>query len=151
MSNFYFLSDYLEERGSLTYANVGTSMMPLLREGIDLFTVKKKGKERFKRGDVVLYHRTPDKYVLHRIIEVTDDDYVIMGDNTVSKEVGIKDDEILGIMIGYTRNGRYHSTDEIGYRLYTAYILRTIKLRVFLKRSLFLIKVLIQRVMNEKQ
>ena len=31
--------EYIEKNGSLTYTNVGTSMMPLLRQGKDLFTV----------------------------------------------------------------------------------------------------------------
>ena len=35
------IEDYLNERGTLTYSNVGTSMMPLLRQGRDLFTVRK--------------------------------------------------------------------------------------------------------------
>ena len=48
--------EYLEKNGTLTYSNVGTSMMPLLRQGKDLFTVTRKGPERCKAGDVVLYN-----------------------------------------------------------------------------------------------
>ena len=51
-------------------------MLPLLREGKDLFTVRKKGPERCKKGDVALYRRG-DACVLHRVIEVRPDDYVI--------------------------------------------------------------------------
>ena len=69
--------DYIEKNGSLTYTNVGVSMLPLLRQGKDMFIVSKKGKERCKAGDVVLYRRPPDQYVLHRVIEVCSDGYVI--------------------------------------------------------------------------
>ena len=62
--------EYLEAHGSLTYTNVGVSMLPLLKEGRDLFTVEKKGEARCKVGDVVLYRRPPNQYVLHRIVEV---------------------------------------------------------------------------------
>ena len=31
--------EYLEENGSLTYTHIGRSMLPLLRQGKDLFTV----------------------------------------------------------------------------------------------------------------
>ncbi len=59
---------YLQERGVMTYTNVGVSMMPLLRQGKDLFTVRRKERsERCKVGDVALYRRPPDKYVLHRL------------------------------------------------------------------------------------
>lgn len=34
--------EYLEKNGSMTYSNVGVSMMPLLKQGRDLFTVRKK-------------------------------------------------------------------------------------------------------------
>ena len=38
--------EYLDRNGSLTYSNLGVSMLPLLRQGRDLFTVEKKGPER---------------------------------------------------------------------------------------------------------
>ena len=62
--------DYIEQNGSLTYTNVGVSMLPLLRQGKDMFIVSKRDGQRCKVGDVVLYKRPPDQYVLHRIIKV---------------------------------------------------------------------------------
>ena len=124
------IEDYLNENGTtLTYSNVGTSMMPLLRQGKDLFIVKKKGTERCKVGDVVLYKRPPDKYVLHRVVEVRSEDYVILGDNCINREYGIRDKDILGIMTGYVRDGVEHSVTEKAYQDYTARILRTEKSR----------------------
>lgn len=135
MSNEISLEEYLDRYGTLTYTNVGVSMLPLLRQGKDLFTVEKKGEARCKRGDVVLYRRPPDKYVLHRVIEVRPDDYVILGDNCVMKEYGIRDADILGVMTGYVRNGKAHKVTETGYRLYTAYCLRLAPVRVFFKKA----------------
>ena len=123
------IEDYLNENGTLTYSNVGTSMMPLLRQGKDLFIVTKKGTERCKVGDVVLYKRPPDKYVLHRVVEVRSEDYVILGDNCINREYGIRDKDILGIMTGYVRDGVEHSVTEKDYQDYTARILRTEKSR----------------------
>jgi hypothetical protein len=126
--------EYLDRYGSLTYTNVGVSMMPLLRQGKDLFTVRKKGPERCRRGDVVLYTRPPDQYVLHRVIEVRPDDYVILGDNCVSKEYGIREEQILGVMTGYVRGGKAHSVTEKRYRLYSAYVLRCMPVRIFYRK-----------------
>ena len=129
------IEDYLSENGTLTYTNVGTSMWPLLREGRDMFTLRKKSEnEHCRRGDVVLYRRPPNQYVLHRVIEVRRNDYVILGDNCIAKEYGITDADILGVMTGFVRCGREHSVDELCYRLYTFVILNTIGIRTFTKR-----------------
>ena len=132
--------EYLNEHGTLTYSNVGVSMLPLLRQGKDLFTVRKKGAARCKPGDVVLYTRPPDKYVLHRVVEVRPNDYVILGDNCVAKEYGITDERILGVMTGFLRNGRQHTVDEPGYRLYTWWIMHFMGLRIFRKKCLLKLK-----------
>ncbi len=139
---------YLQEHGTLTYTNVGVSMLPLLRQGRDLFIVKRKGPQRCAAGDVVLYRRPPDKYVLHRIIEVRDDSYVILGDNCTEKEYGIRDDDILGVMTGFVRNGREHSTEDAGYRLYTSFWMHTIGFRRALLKGKAKLRRLIKRIVG---
>ena len=125
---------FLEQNGELTYSNVGVSMLPLLRQGKDLFTVVKKPPERCKAGDVVLYRRPPDQYVLHRIVAVRERDYVLLGDNCVSREYGIRDEDILGVMTGFVRNGKAHTVREPLYRAYSAFMLHGAPLRVAVKR-----------------
>ena len=136
MGNAISYEDYLNTHGSLTYSNVGRSMLPLLREGKDLFIVRKKGPERCRTGDVVLYRRPPDHYVLHRIIRVRPNDYVVLGDNCIKREYGIRDEDIIGVMTGFVRNGREHSTEEAGYRVYSALWLCTAPVRICLKKAL---------------
>ncbi len=126
--------EYIEKNGSLTYTNVGSSMLPLLREGKDMFIVSKKTNGRCKVGDVVLFRRPSSQCVLHRIVEVRANDYVILGDNCQNKEYGITDKDILGIMTGYIRNGKEHSTSEMGYRLYSFLWMKTAPLRIALKK-----------------
>ncbi len=134
MSESISYEKYLEDNETLTYTNVGGSMLPLLREGKDLFTVNKKGQERCKRGDVVLYRRPTKQYILHRIIEVRDNDYVILGDNCIEKEYKIKDEDILGVMTAYVRSEKEHSTKELGYRLYSFIWTNFADFRIFLKK-----------------
>ena len=135
--------EYLKTNGSLTYTNVGVSMMPLLRQGRDLFTVREKGPERCEKGDVVLYRRPPDRYVLHRIVEVRPKDYVILGDNTVTKEY-VKDEDIIGVMTGFSRGGKDFTVDDPAYKAYTSFILRTNPARVLCKRALLRLRRLIR-------
>lgn len=108
-----------KKNGSMTYSNVGTSMMPLLKQGRDLFTVTKKGSERCRKYDVVLYRRPPDKYVLHRVVKVRENDYVILGDNCINKEYGITDGDILGVMTSFVHKGKQHTVNDMTYRIYS--------------------------------
>ena len=95
------IPQYLAEHGALTYRIVGVSMNPLLRQDRDLITIlrtdlaKKDETGRFHNHEVVLYKRHSDgAYVLHRIVEVREKDYVILGDNCVKREYGITDEDI---------------------------------------------------------
>lgn len=132
--------DYLDRFGELTYTNVGASMLPLLRQGKDLFTVIKKGPERCSRGDVVLYHVPQGKYILHRIVEVLPDSYVLLGDNCITKETGIRDEDILGVMTAFVRGGKQFHVRDRSYRIYTALILALNPGRIICKKMMWMVR-----------
>ena len=120
------IPQYLAEHGELTYRIVGVSMNPLLRQDRDLITVlrsdlaPKDTNGRFHNHEVVLYKRHSDgAYVLHRIVEVREKDYVILGDNCVKREYGITDEDILGVMTSFVRDGK---TIQVTDPLYKAYM-----------------------------
>lgn len=117
--NKYTYEEYLEVHGELTYRNTGISMLPMLKQGRDLFTVEKKTEKRCRKYDVVLYRRPPDQYVLHRIVKVQDNDYVLCGDNCINTEKGITDDDIIGVMKSFVRKGKTHYPNELMYILYS--------------------------------
>ena len=128
------LEECLAENGFLTYRIRGVSMQPMLRQGRDLFTVVPKGSERCKKYDVVLYRRPSDPYVLHRIIEVRPDSYVILGDNCIAKEYGIRDEDILGVLTSFRHNGHMVSVSDWRYRLYSRGWVFFQPVRIFCKR-----------------
>lgn len=137
--------EYLDKNGEMTYTNRGISMLPLLREGRDMFTVRKKDDSRCRKYDVVLYRRPPQSYVLHRVVEVREDSYVILGDNCLNKEYGIKDSDIIGVMTGYVRNGKEHTVSEKGYRLYSRFIVMSYPVRKILKKIRYRIGRMLKR------
>lgn len=108
--------ELLEKDGYLVYTNVGVSMMPLLRQRRDIIEIRKKGTGRCKRYDAVLYKRG-DKYILHRILKVRPNDYVICGDHNIRKEYGITDAQILGVMTRVIRNGKSIYPTDWKYKL----------------------------------
>lgn len=108
----------LDRHGSFVFTNVGTSMMPLLRQHKDLFQITKKTNERCKKYDVVLIKRASGQYVLHRILKVRGKDYVLCGDNQICREYGVTDDQILGIMTKVIRGGVTLFVTDKKYRIY---------------------------------
>lgn len=140
--------EYLDQFPCLMRTCVGTSMLPLLQQRRDLFIVRKRGPDRLCVGDVVLYRRPPDKYVLHRIVEIREKDYVILGDNCVNREYGITDEDIIGVMTGFVRRGKQHAVTEPGYRLYSFIWLHSAGVRIFLKRTTSRVKSGIKKILG---
>lgn len=116
MANSSF-EEQLEKNGKLIYTNRGDSMMPLIKQGRDLLIIEPV-HGRLKKYDVPLYKRDSGQYVLHRILEVRKNDYVICGDNRWLKEYGIRDRHIIGILTAVVRNGREISVNDRNYKLY---------------------------------
>ena len=107
----------LAQKGFLLYTTVGRSMCPFLRSGEDLMRIEARGEARLKAGDVVLYRRRSGRYVLHRIVKVRKEDYVLCGDNCWQLEPGIRDHQILGKLTAVIRQGREQDVTGFGYRL----------------------------------
>lgn len=138
--------EHLDKYGTLTYRNVGVSMMPLLKQGRDIFTVTKKTSERCSKYDVVLYRRPPQQYVLHRVIKVRENDYIILGDNCINKEYGITDDDIIGVMTEFVRKGKKISVNNKKYRFYSFLWVNFSSVRIFLQKCRYkLAKILKQK------
>ena len=101
----------LAEQGKFVYPNVGTSMMPLLRQHRDLMIIEKRPDGDLKKYDAVLYNRD-GKYILHRIIAVHpalengETTYDIIGDNQWHIEKNVKDRQIIGVLTGVVRDGK---------------------------------------------
>ena len=72
--------------------------------------------------------------MLHRVIQVRENDYVILGDNCIRKEYGITDDDIIGVMTEYVRKGKKHTVNELGYRLYCHIWVDFVDARVILQK-----------------
>ena len=109
--------DQLAKNGKLIYTNKGDSMMPLIKQDRDLLVIEPV-HGRLKKYDVPLYRRDSGQYVLHRILKVRSRDYVICGDNRWTKECGIQDRHIIGVLTAVVRNGREISVNDWKYKAY---------------------------------
>ena len=101
------IKEILDTYGKYTGLTMGTSMKPLIHEQRDnIIVVKKRGK-----------------YIMHRIVEVCDDHYVIVGDNLTKKEY-VTDDMICGVLVGFYKDGKKYidCQNSKAYKLYSKII-----------------------------
>ena len=152
MSNYEFADTAVESelRDSGVYISVtkGTSMRPLFKTNRDVVILKKVEKEPVKY-DVVLYRDAAGKYLLHRIIKVTPDSFIIRGDNTFLRERVAKD-RIIAVLDEYKRNGKKHSTGDFGYRLYVRVWNFIYPIRFILHKVLCLARTLYRKIFKSK-
>lgn len=113
------LEDILKEKGRLITTANGNSMQPLIRPGRDTVILKRidysNGPEKY---DVILYKRKNNTYVLHRILEKRQNDYILCGDSQTQMEYGVKKEQILAVLEGIYRGKWYINTKSWYYKVY---------------------------------
>lgn len=116
MSEQKRIEECLESNGIYVGTTKGVSMRPMLKEGRDTILISPVAG-RLKKYDVPLYRRGED-YVLHRVVEVREDGYVICGDNCFAKEYGVREEQIVGVLSGFRRGDKYVAIDNPFYLFY---------------------------------
>ncbi len=111
------IAEKLESGGSVTFKPHGISMLPLIRQGIDSITIESLKKNPLV-GDVIFYRRTNGQFVLHRIIGMDKEGYVLCGDNQWVKEYGITENQIIGVMTAILRDDKVVAVDNPQYIRY---------------------------------
>ena len=105
------------ERGHFVARPHGVSMWPMIRNGIDTVLIEPV-YGRCEKNDIPLYKDRRGRYVIHRIIKVTDTGYVICGDGLYEKEYDITDKNIIGVVRGFFRKEKFISCEDKGYKFY---------------------------------
>lgn len=118
MEDIYpLILDAFEKNLTIDIPVRGTSMLPMLRTN-DYVTLKKIDS-LLKKGDIVFYRRDNQQFVLHRIRRVLKDNtYIIVGDHQRKVEYGIKDINLIGIVISYKKKNKTYSLNRFSYKLY---------------------------------
>jgi len=127
-NNVTTYKEIIDKQGYYIATPVGTSMLPLIRQRVDTVRLEKPSG-RCKKYDVIMYQRKDGKYVLHRIVKVKKDSYVLCGDNQVVLEYNVTDDMIIGVMTALYREEECISMDNPRYIEYYKKRVRTRKYR----------------------
>lgn len=95
----------------------GTSMLPLIHQGRDE-VILTAVKGRLKKYDIPFYKRKDGSFILHRVIRVRKNDYIMCGDNQTMREYGVTDDMIIGVAKKLICNGKELNMDNLQYKIY---------------------------------
>lgn len=112
----------------------GTSMMPMLRQGIDSVEISPL-PERLKKYDLPVYQYPSGKYVMHRVVGVKEDYYICLGDNLTELEK-IYPQQLIGVVSAFKRGEKRISVDALSYRIYSRVWCAIFPLRKFCKRGI---------------
>ena len=138
------IEEILADEGRLVYSNVGDSMLPLIRQGRDLVVIERVSG-RLKKYDVPLYRRDGGQYVLHRVLKVRQDDYVLCGDNRWRRETGVTDRHVRGVLTAVVRDGKELRVTDLRYKLYVRLWCGLFPLRPVVLRGAWFLKRLAKR------
>ncbi len=106
----------LERGQSVRFSPKGTSMRPMLRQGLDSVTLSPVTGQLCKY-ELPFYRRADGSYVLHRIVGVGET-YTCMGDNQFQPEPGLTHEQMIAVVTSFSRGGKEHSVRELSYRMY---------------------------------
>ncbi len=140
----------VERLGVIAFVPNGVSMWPMLKNHGQSVVVEKK-TSRLKKYDVAFYTRESGACVLHRVMEVTDDGYVMCGDSQFLLEK-IKEEQVFGVMTGFYEKDEYVSANSEKYlkkveKYYKRKLLRKIRVKSFM--FVWRVKNKLKRIFNK--
>lgn len=128
------MKEQLEHDGEVTFTPKGVSMLPMLRSNRDTVTLC-RGQFPLKKYQVTLYLRDNGQYVLHRVVGIENDRYIMRGDNQFVNETGIREEQIIAVVDRFNRNGREYKCSSKRYIMYYKVWVNTVGIRKGLRRA----------------
>ncbi len=121
----------LAQKGSYISKTAGDSMRPLFKEGRDLVYVESLAhyNKALRVGDVILFKREDQTYVLHRIVKISGTQILECGDNR-RYATWLTPQQVLGVMTRFNRKNQEYSIDDWRYRWYRSYKIITLNLKL---------------------
>ncbi len=138
----------LNEKGFIVVNITGTSMLPLLKENRNTVLLIKPNRP-IRKKDVLLYKRLDGTFVLHRLLKIKNNSYVMCGDHQWQLEYNVQKNQIIGVMEGYYRKEKYISIASKMYRIYCFFHTKTRWCR-YLRDKIIRVLVKFKKLFNKK-
>lgn len=123
----------LNSGGTFKFTPSGNSMYPFLKN--DENEVEIKSADEILVGDVVLVKTDSDDFLLHRVDEIKNGGYILRGDNMLKREGIFTEKNIIGKMVGFTKNNKYISVSGKKVKRYLKFTLPIHRLNLRIKRK----------------
>ena len=127
----------LKNGGTFKFTPSGNSMFPFLKDGEN--EVEIKSAENIKIGDVILVKTDDDFFLLHRVDEIRNGGFILRGDNLLKREGVFTEKNIIGKMVGYTKDGKYIDVNSKRVKRYLKYALPIHRFNLRIRRKLKMI------------
>ncbi len=140
-NDFEIAKNLLEINGKISGVTSGKSMYPLFRDGKDSAIIKQL-PQKLKVNDVVLYRKkSTNELILHRIVKFSGTKPILRGDSHFYNETNVLPEDIIGIMEGFYRSGKYYECKKsFKYKLYVFWLRSSFPLRRVLRKIKNIIK-----------
>jgi len=109
------IKESLSRGKEVKFRPYGDSMLPTLVGGKDEVTLV--SPTRIKPMDICLYERKDGVFVLHRLVKIKRDEYLMKGDNQLWIERGISRENIIAVVKNYNHAGKSIDCQKITYRM----------------------------------
>ena len=140
------ISEVIESGGEFRLFPRGTSMLPLIRQGVDSVILIKPA-EKLKKREIIFYRRDNGQFVLHRILKVSKDGtYILCGDNQTALEKQVRRDSVIASVSAVYRSEKRVDVTAFSFRLYQFFwcVMPIRKIIFFARRVLSKIKRIIK-------
>lgn len=130
----------LEKNGAIAFVPRGNSMWPIIKNHKQSVIIRKKElSERLKPLDVAFYLRKNGAFVLHRVISLTEQGYVMCGDSQYALEQ-VEEGQVFGVLEGFYKGKKYVKATDTKYikkvkKWYSRKFLRKLRLKCFYLRN----------------
>lgn len=115
------IRETLEKNGEVSFVSAGRSMLPMIRDRKDTVTITGI-KKPISVGDVVFYQRDNGQVILHRVMYINAGTFVMRGDNQWDNEYNIRQDQLIGVLNSFERNGKLHKVTDRDYLMYVRFL-----------------------------
>ena len=133
------LKDLVQDEHTVTVPVAGNSMSPFLISGRDIVLFQKPDRS-LRRGDIVFYQRDSGEYILHRICRIDGNKYYIIGDDQISVEGPIREDQIFGLVTKIRRKGEWIDSNDFWWQFFEKVWIRMIPLRLVARKVYGILK-----------
>lgn len=112
------IEEVLASGGEFRLFPRGTSMLPLIVQSRDSVVIRRDTEIPARKHDIAFYRRNDGHFVLHRVMDIREGEYIMCGDNQTLLEAGIKKEQIIAYVSEIYRKKKIIKKTNRAYRAY---------------------------------